>query len=199
MSDRINRRDQIAEAAAELFLEHGYAQSSIRQIAAKVGCTEAAIYYHFPAGKRALFEAVIRANTPDFLRILAPCVSAETLPEFIQLLGDSMATHAPRLLPRMQRIKQDFDTLNVEEKSLLHAAILHFHHQMAAQLRRFVSTAPESDALAWILLTAGQGYIGTFYHLDLRQHATLSFHEFYAHLANHLTQQSIPTLGEVQC
>ncbi len=44
---RQNRRDLIIETAAELFQEQGYDATSVRQIAAAVGCSEAALYYLF--------------------------------------------------------------------------------------------------------------------------------------------------------
>jgi TetR/AcrR family transcriptional regulator, cholesterol catabolism regulator len=46
-TDRINRRDQIIDTAAQLFQEQGYTATSVRQIADAVGVTEAALYYHF--------------------------------------------------------------------------------------------------------------------------------------------------------
>ncbi len=44
-----NKRAQLLEAAAEHFVRHGYAASSMRDIAAGAGMQPASIYYHFPS------------------------------------------------------------------------------------------------------------------------------------------------------
>lgn len=51
-------RDQILDVAARLFTEHGYAATSTRDIAEKVGIRQASIYYHF-AGKPGILEELL--------------------------------------------------------------------------------------------------------------------------------------------
>ena len=67
MPERINRRDNIVDAAAHLFVQNGYDATSVRQIADVVGVTEAALYYHFKDGKRELMQAVLECNMPDLM------------------------------------------------------------------------------------------------------------------------------------
>jgi len=52
------RRPQVLDAAQELFLEHGYAGTSIEMIAAQVGVTRPVIYACYP-DKDALFGALL--------------------------------------------------------------------------------------------------------------------------------------------
>jgi AcrR family transcriptional regulator len=47
-------RQEILDAALELFAEHGYDKTSLRQIAEQVGVTKAALYYHFPSKEQIL-------------------------------------------------------------------------------------------------------------------------------------------------
>jgi len=54
----ICQRELIVDVAAQLFIENGYAATSVRQLAEHVGCTEAAMYYHFKNGKHELFQAI---------------------------------------------------------------------------------------------------------------------------------------------
>ncbi|WP_040823406.1 TetR/AcrR family transcriptional regulator [Nocardia jiangxiensis] len=46
---RTDTRDRIRTLAMELFSAQGYDQTSVREIAERLGITKAAIYYHFPA------------------------------------------------------------------------------------------------------------------------------------------------------
>ena len=41
-------RTRIQEVALDLFIEHGYDKTSLREIAEALGVTKAALYYHFP-------------------------------------------------------------------------------------------------------------------------------------------------------
>jgi AcrR family transcriptional regulator len=50
-------KEKIFDAAVDLFAEHGYDATSVRQIGAAVGLTESAVYRHF-AGKKAILDAV---------------------------------------------------------------------------------------------------------------------------------------------
>jgi AcrR family transcriptional regulator len=52
------RRDEIARAAMECFAARGFSGTTTREIAARVGITEAALYRHFE-GKEALYAAII--------------------------------------------------------------------------------------------------------------------------------------------
>ena len=70
MSKRINRRELIINEAAKLFMTQGYTATGVRQIAEAAGCTEAALYYHFRDGKRALFQTVLEENFPDLIGLL---------------------------------------------------------------------------------------------------------------------------------
>lgn len=50
-------RRRVLDAAVELFTEHSYAGTSVRDIAERVGMTKASLYYHF-ASKEALLTAL---------------------------------------------------------------------------------------------------------------------------------------------
>ena len=52
-------RERITDAAAALFLREGYAQTSLRDIAAAVGIKAGSIYYHFDS-KEALFADILQ-------------------------------------------------------------------------------------------------------------------------------------------
>jgi AcrR family transcriptional regulator len=71
--DARNTREDILGAALDLFAQHGYAGTSVRQIAQAVGVAESALYYHFSGGKDAIWQAVmddtITSRTAPFRQI----------------------------------------------------------------------------------------------------------------------------------
>src|SRR2546425_8972262 len=56
-------RERILEAALDLFARHGFAGTSVRQLARAVGLRESSLYNHF-AGKEAIYHALIDAYGP---------------------------------------------------------------------------------------------------------------------------------------
>ena len=54
----LSTRERILEVAAELFIEHGYDTTSLREIADRLGFTKAALYYHFQS-KEDLLAALL--------------------------------------------------------------------------------------------------------------------------------------------
>jgi AcrR family transcriptional regulator len=53
-------REQILQAADELFIERGFKGVAMRDVADAVQVTQAALYYHFPGGKGELFVETLR-------------------------------------------------------------------------------------------------------------------------------------------
>jgi AcrR family transcriptional regulator len=60
---RTDTREQIRTVALELFAEHGYDKTSLREIAERLGVTKAAVYYHFRTKEEILVSLI-----EDFLR-----------------------------------------------------------------------------------------------------------------------------------
>ncbi|RLP95145.1 TetR family transcriptional regulator [Micromonospora sp. BL4] len=69
-------RTRILRAALDLFAEHGYQRTSLRQIAERLRLTKAAILYHFPA-KEHLLAALVEPLLADLEALLD---SARTQP-----------------------------------------------------------------------------------------------------------------------
>jgi AcrR family transcriptional regulator len=58
-------RDEIVDAAAELFTQHGYAATSTRAIAEAVGVKQASLYYHFANKEQILFDLLLATVQPS--------------------------------------------------------------------------------------------------------------------------------------
>ena len=63
---RPNRRAEIVAATEELLRTRGLSSVTTRAIAAKVGCSEGALYVHF-SGRVQLLLAVLEESLPDML------------------------------------------------------------------------------------------------------------------------------------
>jgi AcrR family transcriptional regulator len=59
---------RIRSVAAELFAEKGYGETSLREIAERLGITKAALYYHYPS-KEQLLQAIVQPFFDD-IRVL---------------------------------------------------------------------------------------------------------------------------------
>ncbi len=132
-------RQAIIEAAYTLFLEHGYAATSMRQIAGRTGLALGGIYNHF-ASKEAIFSELIidrhpyqqilpiliKTPTDDietFVRTAAQAMVSELgkRPDFIKLMLIEMVEFNGRNMPNMlkQVLPQVLPMIEKFDKKLL--------------------------------------------------------------------------------
>lgn len=58
----ISTRERILDVALELFVRKGYAETSLREVAAELGITKAALYYHFESKQDILLALHMRLH-----------------------------------------------------------------------------------------------------------------------------------------
>ena len=73
-------QDEILEAAAECFMQHGYNASSIDDVARRIGSTKGRIYHHYPS-KADLFANVFRHGMALNFAVIEPIVAAGGPPQ----------------------------------------------------------------------------------------------------------------------
>jgi len=168
MAERTNRRDNIVDAAAQLFVQHGYDATSVRQIADVVGVTEAALYYHFKDGKRELLEAVITCQIPDLLHVVEECESAETLQDFIVQFGRRMTELNPKRLEKLRWMVMEFPRMTGEERAMFHRKHLAFQNRIAVAVDRFIGDPAAAKTMAATIACLVFGYGFLFLNLDLQ-------------------------------
>jgi AcrR family transcriptional regulator len=89
-------RERILEVALELFNEHGYAETSLREIADRLGVTKAALYYYFERKEDILLElhlrmhAVFRDLIDEFDRLYDPQHRLEAWADLLDRFVDKM-------------------------------------------------------------------------------------------------------------
>lgn len=64
----LTAREEILDAAAELFTNHGYASTSTRRIADEVGVRQASLYHHF-ATKDDILDALLAGTVDEALQL----------------------------------------------------------------------------------------------------------------------------------
>ncbi|MBL3587576.1 TetR/AcrR family transcriptional regulator [Rhodovulum sulfidophilum] len=73
------RRHEIMDLATDLFLENGFAATSMSRVAEAAGITKASLYHHFP-GKEDLFAACVAHGYTAAIERLRGIATDQTLP-----------------------------------------------------------------------------------------------------------------------
>lgn len=76
-------REEILDAAAELFTQAGYAATSTRAIAEAVGIKQASLYYHFANKEQILFDLLLTTVQPS--RVVAAALLRDPSPAAVRL------------------------------------------------------------------------------------------------------------------
>lgn len=168
MTEKINRRDLIIETASQLFMEQGYEKTSVRQIAEATGMTEAALYYHFKDGKRALLQAVVECQMPDLLTVLKHCETATSLAEFVRTFGQQVNEVVADNVVKLRWLMREFPQLNEEERRMLQNRHLGFQQRMTELIGQFIPEPATANCFAWTLICAMFGYEQIFWTLDMQ-------------------------------
>jgi AcrR family transcriptional regulator len=94
-----------------MFYEHGYQKASLRDIARKVGVTQAAIYYHFH-NKEEILYTIIERFSNDLFFTLKSCFSANKDP--LEKLRNAISEHIISIKTRRKGAK-----IIIEDKRFL--------------------------------------------------------------------------------
>ncbi len=178
MPERINRREEMIKAASELFLKHGYIATSVQQIADIVGCTKAALYYHFKEGKEEILQEVLHTDMPDMMGIIQGCEGAASLRELIELFGQGLMQKAEGRIHRLRWTISEYPNFGPREQELIHQKQMLFHQALTESIQRFVPDHAEAEKIAWQVICSFIGYAQYFISLELRKIVDLQMQEF---------------------
>jgi AcrR family transcriptional regulator len=143
------RRGQILDAASCVFAEKGYEGGTMREIAARVGVTEPALYRHY-AGKEALFEdlvAVAGDRIVGQVALMLPRLRPESLRESLRGLIELRRREGGT---SVQPIMRTLLTAAPHNPAFREAFRMHVAGPMIANLGTFV---PRMDAFFGIART----------------------------------------------
>jgi AcrR family transcriptional regulator len=89
-------QNRILDEAQALFSERGYVGTTVQQVAARIGITKAALYYHFPQGKEEIFVELMRRHLRRLHDGLEQIVSqGGATRERLEAIAVYMAARAP--------------------------------------------------------------------------------------------------------
>jgi AcrR family transcriptional regulator len=127
-----SRRDQILGAAMECFASAGFRGTTTREIASRVGLTEAALYRHF-ASKEALYSAIVarKIDAPD---LASPLEAAAAR-------GDDRAVFGGLARTLIERVEADPAFIRILLFTALegHSLAEPFFAARVARMREFLS------------------------------------------------------------
>ena len=149
--------DTILAAAEQVFAEHGYADTSLRELIAACGCSTTAFYARFPT-KEAVLVALLRQLLEDLHD-----AGAQTLPRAkdigqgfdrgVDLLVEALAGRRG-----LVRIMLTEAAQSAQAKAVLRTAYGMLAGLLAGELARIVERGrieiADADALAWALVGA---------------------------------------------
>jgi AcrR family transcriptional regulator len=96
-SSAVDTRARILEGARELFVQRGYAGTSVRDISERVGMTKGSLYYHF-VSKEELLSALLTPLLDAMDECVASATTAGTVTSgVLRTLVDTLDEHGPVL------------------------------------------------------------------------------------------------------
>lgn len=132
--DKADTRERLIRITAEELARSGYRGMSLRAVASRAGVGPATVFHHFPAGKRALYEATVEHVVGE-VTTLAMMSFAETdgrSPEdvivqraetFWDLLADKPELAAMLLHESFDHETRDEDLLQTHAKTVIQYAL----------------------------------------------------------------------------
>ena len=155
-------RERIVVAAAELFRRQGYAGTGLKQVVTEAQAPFGSLYHHFPGGKEALADEVLRTGGAFFLTLYQAFVQAA--PDYTAAVDDFFAGAAQTLVATGYQDACPIATVAGEVASanetlrLATADVFEsWLEEMARDLRRAGAPAARAPAVALSVLALLEG------------------------------------------
>jgi AcrR family transcriptional regulator len=159
MSNRVNRKEDILKAAGPLFVQQGYDGTSVQQIADEVGCTKAALYYHFKDGKKEILQQMMEAHRPDMTYLLEPCTEATSLRELLLCWAKGVADQGPEMMARFRWISSEYPKLDQDQQEMVQQVQAKCIKKFSYLIEPFVENRREAERMAMLVFSGTVGYL----------------------------------------
>jgi AcrR family transcriptional regulator len=159
MRESTELKETILHEAEELFMAHGFAGTSIKQIATASGCTTAALYYYFPDGKTQILREVVQCSfSAKTTMIVEAGRKAKDLGEWLRAFGHAAMLSILEMQRRILWIQLEMHQLSSAELAVLQQQALLVNQTVAKEIMRFVGDETKAKRLAWLVMCAVFGY-----------------------------------------
>jgi AcrR family transcriptional regulator len=140
------RRADIVRAARDSFAEHGYAQSSLRDIAERAGITHTGLLHHFRTKDELLAAVLAQRDTEEWEQGSAEVSDIDSLPSF---LGDLLRRHQET--PELMRLWAELAVAASRSDHPAHAYFVDRYERARSRtaqiMREGASRGEQSEAL----------------------------------------------------
>ncbi|OQO93036.1 TetR family transcriptional regulator [Saccharomonospora piscinae] len=150
------RREAVTAAAARLFAERGYENTSVTDLARAAGLSSGSVFYHFP-DKRAVFRSLFERDLPQCRELVERSLDTDDPLESILGMVDALGAEAldptaPGIMVELLRqVDRDPELARIVSEN---ASVL--HRGFATLLRRAIESGTvdggldPDEAAAWI-------------------------------------------------
>lgn len=168
----MNLQDTIIQEATQLFRKQGFTATTMRQISKAADCTNAALYYYYPDGKKHILQAVIQQRSKQLYQSLQ-FPDADNLESLLTQIHQRLDELMPHTGSYLNWLMVEFDTLPDEDRRLIQDQIIKVQQELQAQIARFVTDPLEAQQLAWLIYCMTFGYRQLFFKLAIGEREEL--------------------------
>ena len=160
-------KETILTVASDLFAKHGFAATSIKQIAKAAGCTTAALYYYFEDGKAHILREVVRSYSIDVLSAVDKEGEFDDLSSYLEHLAQRIGQIMPDVRKRLSWLVLEMHNLPAEERGQVLDQFTGLQRAIRARLEQY-KDGKGANTLAWIIVCAFLGYGQLFQTMGLK-------------------------------
>ena len=178
MGETPGLKETILTVASDLFAKHGFAATSIKQVAKAAGCTTAALYYYFEDGKAHILREVVRSYSTDVLSAVDEEGEFDDLSSYLEQLTQRIGQHMPEMRKRFNWLALELCNLPAEEQDQFFDQFLGLQRVIRARLAQYLEEQDRANMLAWLIVCAFFGYGQLFQTMGLKDPSAPSLDEF---------------------
>lgn len=185
-------QETILDRATDSFRKRGIKATTIKIIAAESGCTNAALYYHYPEGKTQILHESILRLLRTRLRSFES-IEPDDLTSFLSGIGSGAFEDFGAMTDNVSWLILEYQELPTAIQHELHEHLKKAQGHIASAVSQFVSDSGEAAQLGWIVFCACFGYLQLFQRMGLASAVDFTPEQFVDSVARVLSRNQHPS------